>query len=289
VDFIPGLSSVLLAFLLLPGQIRIQDDLGRRVALPSPARRVVSLAPSLTESLFAVGAGAQVVGVTDFCDYPPAARGIPRVGGMVNPSIETIVDRAPDLVVLSMEGNTESDFSRLLSLGIPAYVSNPRTLSGIYRSLRDLGTLTGHAEEARRVVDSLQRREHELRRRSFGPPVTALFLVSLQPLIAVGGNTLLNELMTLAGARNIAAGMKGNYPAISREAVLVQNPQVLLLTTDLPGDRSTLLSLFPEWVHLRALTSKQVFRLDADIVSRPGPRALEGLQLLSSCLHGGTP
>jgi iron complex transport system substrate-binding protein len=268
-------------------QIMVTDDLGRSVVLSAPARHVVSLAPSLTESLFAVGAGPQIAAVTSFCNYPEEARILPRVGGMTNPSIETIVSYSPDLIVISMEGNTRTDFGTLTSLGIPVYVSNPRTLEGIYRSLLDLGALTGRPRNARLVVDSLRQREAFLRKAAVPHPVPALFCISLQPLIVAGRNTLLNELMTLAGARNIASDLQGNYPVMSREAILTADPAVLFLTTDIAGGTDNLLSLFPEWSHLNALRQRKVYSLDADIVSRPGPRALQGLELLVARLHGG--
>lgn len=278
-----------LASVAANAQILVTDDLGRTVTLRAPARRIVSLAPSLTESLFAIGAESRIVGVTTFCNYPERARSIPPVGGMTNPSIEAIVSRSPDLITLSMEGNTQTDFTKLVSLGIPVYVSNPRTLNAIYHSIEQLGILTGLAAQARTLVDSLKKREQLLSSASSTRRTTTLFFISLQPLIVAGKNTLLNELLTIAGARNIAAGLVGNYPAISREVVLHEDPDVLLLTADLTGDPRTLTMLFPEWTQLKAVRQHRVYRLDADIVSRPGPRAVEGLELLIACLHGGNP
>ena len=120
-------------------QITVTDDLGRTVTLPRPAQRVVSLAPSITESLFAIGAGAQVAGVTAYCNYPPAAALKPRIGGMTTPSIESIIALHPDLVLISMEGNLRDDYSRIMDIRVPVVVSNPRTLEDIYRSLAMLG------------------------------------------------------------------------------------------------------------------------------------------------------
>jgi iron complex transport system substrate-binding protein len=285
-------ASIPLAFFLLNvpatgGTLRVTDDLGRTVDLPAPAHRVVSLAPSLTESLFAVGAGDQVVGRTTFCDYPAGALRVPSVGGMTNPSIESIVACRPDLIVISMEGNTRDDFARLLSLGVPVYVSNPRTLAGIYHSLDHLGVLTGKHDLARHLIDSLRRREQDLRRMAKGRSVSVLVLISLQPLMVAGGNTLLNELLTLAGARNPAAAFPGHYPTISREVVLADPPDVLFLTSDLPADPSALTLLFPEWKRLRAIQEGRIYSFDAAILSRPGPRALEGLRLIIDSLSRG--
>lgn len=287
------LMSLLAATLLLASPARadlhVIDDLGRTVDLPAPARRIVSLAPSLTESLFAIGAGEQIAGRTTFCDYPVEALRIPSVGGMTDPSIESIVARHPDLIVMSMEGNTPDDFPRLTSLGIPVYVSNPRTLEGIYRSLDHLGVLTDRQTQARHLIDSLRHSEQELRGTQAPRGLSALVLVSLQPLMAAGGNTLLNELLRLAGARNPAALLPGHYPAISREMVIADPPDALFLTGDLPADPATLTSLFPEWKRLRAVREGHVYSLDAAVVSRPGPRSLEALRLLIKGLSGATP
>jgi iron complex transport system substrate-binding protein len=172
---------------------------------------------------------------------------------------------------------------------VPLYVSNPRTVAGIYHSLDQLGILTGRQERAQHLIDSLQRCERELRAAASRRPQSVLVLISLQPLMAAGGNTLLNELLTIAGARNPAASMPGHYPALSREAVLADPPDVLFLTSDLPDDRASLISLFPEWKELRALQKGRIYSLDAAILSRPGPRSLEALRLIIQCLTGGNP
>jgi iron complex transport system substrate-binding protein len=270
-------------------QISLPDDLGRVTALPGPARRIVSLAPSITESLFAVGAGDQVVGVTLFCDYPETVRKIPHVGGMVNPNIEAIVALSPDLILVSMEGNTREDFTRLTQLGIPVFVTNPRTIAGIYRSLEQIGTLTGHAREARTMVDSMKTRVKTITAKVTGPSPRTLLVVSLQPLIAAGAGTFVNELLATAGAVNIAATARGTYPAYSREAILSANPDVLIITSDLLTGTESLTAMFPEWGTLPALRLHRVFGINPDIVSRPGPRAVDGLEQLYSLLHAGTP
>lgn len=281
-----GLAGVLAA---QAGEIVVQDDLGRTVSLPRPAKRIVSLAPSLTESLFAVGAGDRVAGRTDFCDTPAEARRVPSIGGMINPSIESIIARTPDLVVVSMEGNLREDYQRLLSLGIPVFVSNPRTLEGIYRSLGQLALLSGCDAGGKRLVDSLRAKESALRSRIPRTRSSVLLLVSIHPLMAAGANTLLDNLLAISGGINLAAPLRGHYPAISREAVLAGDPETILLTSEVVGSTSELTTLFPEWSRLRAMRLGRIHRVDANIISRPGPRALQGLELLITLLHGTTP
>jgi iron complex transport system substrate-binding protein len=278
--------SLLIQHLPLTAQVSITDDLHRTVNLRAPARRVVSLAPSITESLFAIGAADQVVGVTDYCTYPPAARHKPRVGGMVNPSIETIVNLLPDLIVLTMEGNVRQDFRRLTSLGIPVAVTNPRSMEGIYRSLRCLGTLTGRTSGAKELIAAMQNREEAIRSRLRGvTPVRSLLFVSLEPLMCAGSGTFLDELLREAGGINLAERAPGTYPTYSRERVIANDPDVILITSDILSDPTTVTSLFPEWKTLSAVRHHRVFRVEADIISRPGPRAVDALESLFHLLH----
>jgi iron complex transport system substrate-binding protein len=287
--YIPGYSHGIVLCLLLPSlaaaQISVIDDLGRGVTLPAPARRIVSLAPSITESLFAIGASDQIIGVTDYCSYPPAAQEKAHVGGMINPSIESIIALQPTLIILSMEGNLREDFDRLQTLQVPIVVSNPRTLEGIYRSLQQLGELTGHEAEAGGLVRELRAREDSIRSRVHGANVRTLMIVSLHPLITVGGRTFLNELLQTAGGENLASGLSSTYPTYSREALTAQDPDVILVMSDVIRDVGDLVRYFPEWRNLTATKRHHIFRINADIVSRPGPRAIEGLEELYRVLH----
>ena len=278
-------AGLLLIFPQASAQISAKDDLGRTIVLFSPARRVVSLAPSITETLFAIGAGDQICGVTDQCTFPGAARGKLHVGGMTNPNIEAIVGLRPDLIVMSMEGNTRAEFAKLTSLGVTIFVTNPRTLRGIQRSIEQLGILTGHTSRAAQIDSALRARQDSVDRQSGSRRVRALLLISIDPLIAAGKDTFINDLIVHAGGENIAATASGSYPALSREAVLASNPEVIVFTADLSPDLSTLITHFPEWSRLDAVQGGRVYRIDPDIISRPGPRAVEGLEQLSQFFH----
>lgn len=262
------------------GPLRVRDDLGREVALAAPARRVVSLAPSLTEMLCAIGGDSSLVGVTSYCDFPPSVRNKPRVGDLVHPSLETIASLRPDLVVLSMEGNSRSTFDRLGDLRIPLMVSNPTSLEGMFRTLRALGLLLGDSLRAVRVADSLR----DMALRAVAPadaaPVSVLFLVSSEPLMAAGEHTVLDELIRIAGARNAAAGGASRYPVLTREEIYRRNPDVLLWPSDLHLAYAALLKRFPEWKRLRPFGSGIAAEVDANLFLRPGPRLLQGLTML---------
>jgi iron complex transport system substrate-binding protein len=277
-------------FLLLfagPGGVTLTDDLGRTVTLASPPQRIISLAPSITESLFAIGAGKQLAGVTDYCNYPPEAASLPRVGGIINPSLEAIVTLRPDLVILSVEGNLRDDLRRLEDLGIPVFVTNPRSLDDIRASIRKLGTLTGRDSAAGALTAALLSRERSITARM---PVRvehrALLAVSLQPLIAAGGGTFLADLIERAGASNIAAGAGGTYPQFSREAVIAMDPDAVLVLSDAASSAGDVLKMIPEWRSLRAVRSGTLHILDADLFARPGPRAADALVTLHRALFG---
>ncbi len=270
--------------------LTVTDDLHREVTLTASATRIVSLAPSITETLFAIGAGNQIAGVTTYCTYPPEAKTKPAVGGITNPSIETIVSLRPDLILLSMEGNVREDFTKLQSLDIPLFVTNPRNLKGIYKSILDIGILTGRIVKARSVVRAMTGIEDSVGALASSRPTSSVYLfVSLQPIIVVGGSTFLNELLRIAGADNLAADAPSTYPTLSREAIVAHQPDVLLYMSEVLPDPGTLATRYPEWGHLRAVQKGRVYSIDADIVSRPGPRAGEALKLIFQAVHAEVP
>jgi len=270
-------------------EITVVDDLGRTVRLARPAQRIVSLAPSLTETLFAISAGDAVAGVTSYCTYPTEATQKPQVGGMINPSLEAIVALTPDLIVLSMEGNVREDFDRLTSLGAAVFVSNPRSLADIRKSIRQLGTLAGRSAEASRLATELAAAEADVVRGVSGPKVRTLLIVSIRPLIVAGGHTFLNELLETAGATNLAARFPATYPTLSREAVVSEDPDLLLVTSEVVADTHLLFEEFPEWTSLQAAQRNRIVRVDADLVSRPGPRSVEALRIIARLVRGGAP
>jgi len=270
-------------------QVTVVDDLGRTVRLSAPARRIVSLAPSLTETLFVLGAGDAVAGVTSYCTYPKEAAHKPQVGGMINPSLEAIVALQPDLIVLSMEGNVREDFDRLTALGAAVFVSNPRSLADIQKSVKQLGALAGRSEAASTLAADLAAGEAEVIRDVSGPKVRTLLIVSIRPLMVVGGHTFLNELLETAGATNLAARFPSTYPTLSREAVVSEDPDLLLVTSEIVADTRFLFEEFPEWTSLKAARRNRIYRVDADLISRPGPRSVEALRTIARLVRGGTP
>lgn len=265
--------------------VTVVDDLHRAVVLRAPAVRIVSLAPSITETLFALGAGESVVGVTDYCNYPEAAKGKQRVGGMVNPNLETIVSLKPNLILVSMEGNLSEDFASLQSVGVPLFVTNPRSLDGIFKSITDIGLLTGTQAQAASLVAFMSAVRDSIVAGASGPRTSVLLVVSSHPLMVVGGGTFLSELLELAGGRNLAGNAAGSYPVYSRESVVVGNPEVIITLSGTGMKADNLREMYPEWHRIDAVVNRRVFSVDADMLARPGPRAVEGLKLLFHLLH----
>jgi len=278
----PRVSPFLLAALLLAcGR---QDPLPNPT--PTPATRIVSLAPNLTEILFALGLDSTVVGVTDFCDYPPLARTRTRVGGMTNPSFETIAELRPDLILMTVAGNSRADHDKLVSLGFTVVTTDPSMVEGVYASIARIGSLTGTQHRADSLITALRQDQEDLmaraRRRA---PRSVLLLLSLRPIIAAGTASFIDDLLRLANATNAAAGTASAYPLLSREDILQKNPDALILLDDVALDPREIVEAYPEWNTLGAVRNGRVIILNTDLISRPGPRIMEGLRLLISALE----
>jgi iron complex transport system substrate-binding protein len=282
------LIGIAASLVLLPlsghGQLELRDDLGRSVVLPSTAHKIVSLAPSITETLFAIGAGEQVCGVTDYCNHPPEARNRQSIGGIIAPNIEVIISLRPDLIIVTPEGNAQESFRQVRAIGVPVFVTNPRDVEGVRKSILDLGVLTGKSAQALALTGAMKRSEDSLRSLPTGK-VPLLLIISLQPLMVAGSGTFLSEMIDLAGGLNLAAGTGLTYPAFSREQVVASDPEVILMPADLTGIHDVL-SFYPEWEEVGAVRSGRVYEVDPDIISRPGPRVIEGAIRIRNLLFG---
>ena len=269
------------------------DDTGRRVALPQTPRRIVTLAPSCTENLFAIGAGALVVGVTTADDYPPAgvAR-LPRVGNFYQPVAERIRALRPDLILVESETVHRADMDALqVRLGdTPLYALSAHRYADVPRHLLRLGEITGHTREAKKQADEMTQYAAFLARQYQGPGVrkTPVFVqIDNAALYAAGPGSLIDDLIRLAGGINIVRGTNP-YPLVSKETLLVADPTVYLFTVTVPpGSRAhpTPPPIDPALRSLTAVKNQRVVALDADLLTRPTPRLLAGLILLASVLH----
>ncbi|MDR2260406.1 MAG: cobalamin-binding protein [Azoarcus sp.] len=252
------------------------DTTGRAVELARPAVRIVSLAPHLTEQLFAAGAGGRIVGAVEFSDYPPAARALPRVGGFTGFDAEAVAALKPDLVVAWQSGNRPGQLERLAALGVPVYVDEPRALEDIARGLEALGVLTGSAGPAREAARAFRARLAELRQRyAARPRVRTFYQVWNQPLLTVNGQHPISAVIRLCGGENVFGALAPLTPAVSTEAVLAANPEVIV-ASGMDEARPQWLEAWRRWPTLAATAADNLFFIPPDIIQRHTPRLLDG-------------
>jgi iron complex transport system substrate-binding protein len=264
------------------------DDIGRRVYLAKPARRVVSLAPSVTEILFAVGLDAEVVGVTTFCDFPAPARTKPKIGSST-PNLEAILGLKPDLVVGNKDFIRPDALAKLEQLKIPVFILAPKTIEDILGHISTVGRLVGHERDARAVVQGLRERLSELRSRMGAVrPVRVFYVVNTDPLISVGSGSFIHQMLELAGGENIVGHTSIPYPKVSLEEVLRRDPEVLLFPVGASeGIPEAEQQRWRKWATLAAVAHNRLHQVKAELVNRPGPRAIEGVEEVARALHPG--
>jgi len=261
-------------------EIRIVDDAGRAVSLKHPAQRIISLAPHLTELLFAAGAGSRVVGTVAYSDYPPAARSIARIGDSAQLDLERIVALKPDLILVWQDGNAQRQLEKLLRLGIPVFYNEPRRLPDIARSIEQLGRLAGTEAVALPAARAFLARLAELRGRYAGrAPVRVFYQIWDKPLMTVNGDHLISHVIRLCGGRNVFAGLKPLTPEISTETVLAADPEAIAGMSTEAGQAGTL-DQWKRWPRLQAVARGNLFVIDSDFISRDTPRILQGAEQL---------
>lgn len=267
--------------------LTVRDDLGNQVTVRARPRRIVSLAPAMTEILFALDLGDQIAGVTEYCDYPPAARKKPKVGGIVNPSVERILAQRPDLVI-GMRLNPKPVLRALANAGVATYAAEPRSVEEVMATVETAGALTGQRDEAERLVKNLRERLDAVRRAVQGlPRPTVMLLYSQDPLWVAGAGTFPDRAIQLAGGRNAAGDVTG-YKQYDAEMLLARDPDVILLTSMKGGKENAQLRAFVERPSVRDLSAvreSRVYVINADTVDRAGPRIVEGVEQIAEKLH----
>jgi iron complex transport system substrate-binding protein len=276
-----------LAVPLLAEARLVHDQLGRAVNVPEQPARIVTLAASLTEIVFALEQGQRLVGVEQFSDYPEAARVLPKVGSYISPNVERIMALRPDLVLAIKDGNPYHSVARLEGLGLPVYAVDPRNLQGVIATVVEIGALLGVEDRARQLAADLSRRQERLRVLTAGlshrPRV--FFQIGTTPIVAVGSHTFLDELITTAGAVNLTAG-KIPYPRFSQEQVVALRPEVIVITSMTRGEAfDKVKEGWRRWPSLPAVRDNRIFLVDSDLVDRPAPRIFDGLEQLFRLFH----
>lgn len=271
--------------------VTVTDDLGRTVTVTQQPERLISLAPSLTEVLFAIGAGEQLVGVTEYCDYPEEAKSRERIGGFSanTISVEKIVALKPDLV-FATGGIHQPIIDALDDLGIPVVALDPQNMEQVYSSIAVAGRLTGHAQEADQVVEAMKQRVQAVVDRVANIPqekrVKVYWQIWDEPLMTAGPSSFAGQLIELAGGINIFGDLTASYPQISAEEVVKRNPDVIM-GPDTHGDKLTV-EVFrqrPGWSEIKAVQEGRIYLMDGNIVSRSGPRLADALEAVAKALY----
>jgi len=278
---------VLLWWLLpLPlAALQITDDRGVTIQLPRPAERIVSLAPHVTELLYAAGAGERVVGAVEYSNHPEPAKRVPRVGDTRSLDLERIIALEPDLVIVWGSGSPQRQLDALSALGLKLHYSEPRTLGQIGDAIERLGQLAGTGDVARPAAKKFRARLAALRARYGGrDPVSVFHQIWDQPLMTVNGEHLISQVLTLCGGRNVFADLRALAPHVVAEAVLERDPEVIG-ATGVQGPEEAGLGGWFEWPQLRAIALGNVYVVDPDLISRHTPRILDGAEQICEALE----
>lgn len=265
--------------------VTLEDDEGRTLSLAAPAQRIVALAPHVAELLFDAGAGDKLVATVTHSDYPTAALDVPQVGDHTRLDVERIIALQPDAVVAWGGGNPQVVIEHLRELGLPVFVIEPHNLEDVARHLELLGRLAGTEAAARAAAAAYRRELAALRARYAGrSAVTVFYQIWHAPLMTVGGEQIITEVINLCGGRNIFAGLRSLAPTVSVEAVLAADPALIVTTSDKPIAEA--LSIWRAWPKLRAVRVGQLVTLSPSNLSRATPRLLSGARQMCEAIEG---
>ena len=274
--------------LALPGHARIEvvDSAGRAVGLDRPAARIVALAPHIVENVFSAGAGSKLVGVVNYSNYPEAARSIEQIGSAYAWSLERLVALKPDLVLLWGSGNGLSALPRLERLGLTVYVSEPRQLSDISDSIRDIGALAGTGATADTAADTFDHEITSLRDTYAGRATLSVFYqIWNKPLQTINGEHMISQVMSLCGGENVFADLPQLAPQISIEAVLAQDPQVIA-ASGMDESRPEWLDAWKQYRAMTAVRNGALVHIHPDLIQRPTARISRGARSLCEQMAG---
>jgi len=263
------------------------DEVGIKVEVNAPPQRIVSVAPSVTEVLFALGLGDRVVGVTTYCNYPPEALKKEKVGGYITPSLEKIIVLKPDLAIGTADGDLKAFVNKLAALGIPVYITNPRSVSGVMTSIRNIGEVTFSQLVAQKVIAAMKEKIQLIQEKGQRRPrPRVLHVMAYDPLISSGKGTFVDDLIRIAGGANIAESARGKHPRYSMEEVIAQDPQVIILSSMKSKDPLTdQRQWWDQWKEISAVRSGSIYVIDADLILRPSPRIVDGLGEIARAIH----
>lgn len=267
-------------------KLTLIDDLGTEITFDALPKRIISTAPNITEGLYALGAQDLIVGVSEFCDYPPEAKLKPKVGGYDNANFEMIASLKPDVTFLTVESTTRPNYQALQNLGIKMFVLNAKSVDGVVKMLKNLGKLTGKEKEADALSSKLLRERDSIKALTDSKPKSqCLVLIGTNPIMTASKTSYINEIMELSGLQNIYAESPMDYPTISYEDITVKNPASILLPYDTTKTDKLKVELDELSKHLStsdAVKKNNFIIVDNNLVFRPGPRVIDAVRIIRS-------
>jgi iron complex transport system substrate-binding protein len=260
----------------------VTDDSKRRVLLPQKVDRAISLAPNLTESVFAIDAGERLIGITEYCNFPAdETKKIQKVGDTIKPNIETILALKPQIILVSTASQLENFTKQLEENNIAVFITNPTDLEGVFRNLTQLGEIFGKTEKAAEFVAQLRKRVASVEAKTITAKDLKVFVqISREPLYTIGKASFLNDLISRAGGISVTESVAEAFPKLSKETALASNPDAIILSES--PDNLEANDIFKD---SPAAKNKRIYKLNADIISRPGPRLVDALEMIAKDFH----
>jgi iron complex transport system substrate-binding protein len=263
----------------------VTDEAGRRVIVPDKIDRIVSLAPNLTEIVYAVGAGEQLIGDTEYCDYPSQAKAVAKIGDTMHPSIERIIALKPQIVLVSTASQLEAFTRQLDQQNIAVYVTNPQSLEDVFKSIQSLGVLFGHGDSTNTLVADLRARAAAVEVATKAvKPIRVFYQVSDEPLYTIGREAYLTDLIGRAGGVSVTADVPGAFPRFSDETALAAKPDAIILPTGgAMGSANS--KVAAPLKNSPAVLNNRIWKINENLLQRPGPRLVDGLEEMARALH----
>ena len=265
-------------------EIKVQDDENNLIILQNPVNRIISLTPHITEILFSAGAGSKIIATVAYSDYPQAAKKIPRVSGYPSMDIERIVSLKPDLVVVWASGNNKEQVKKLVELGLTVFISEPRQVNDIYKTIRRFGKLAGTNNIAEKSAENFINHYKYLKETySNKEKVKVFYQFWNKPLMTINGQHIISDIINLCGGTNVFSKLNSLTPIISIEAVIASQTDVIVVGSN-NEKKSKWLSEWKPWLHLAAVKKDHLYYIDPDLLNRMGPRILSGADKLCELL-----
>ncbi len=267
--------------------LTFKDEVGREVLFPFPPKRILSLAPNITEILFTLGLDEEIVGVSIHCNFPEKAKKKVQVGSYISLDFERILSLKPDLTIATGAGNTREMVDRLEKFGFPTYVIFPKNLDGILLSIEHIGQVVDRKKEASRIIQGIERRRERVIALTRDLPRPRVFLqIGEAPIVTVGKGSFGDDLIRLAGGDNVAGDEKKMYPRFGIEEILKRAPEVIVISSMNPkADYGKVLQEWSRWKTIPAVKDNRIHLIDSDLMDRPSPRIIDGLEEMARILH----